>query len=153
MTITTPHINLVATLTVDNTDFSGKVGEAASTNRTRVFLRPADQEASDELSSWHLGKIVETTDVIDQVEKLLDIDLSEDGGFKIKARDKDGYLPFLIIQGHEGRTLAFDVEVTNSETVTEIEDPVDEVDEADEVIETEVTNEVEAPVAEAVEAE
>jgi len=150
MTITTPHITLVATLTVDNTDFSGKIGEAASTNRTRVFLNPVDEQAADELSSWHLSKIVESTDILDQVAEILAIDLAD---VKVKARDKDGFLPFLIIQGHEGRTLAFDVEVNLSETVEEVEDPVAEVADDSDVVETDVTNEVEAPVAEAVEAE
>ena len=136
MTITTPHITLVATLTVDNTDFSGKIGEAASTNRTRVFLNPVDEQAADELSSWHLSKIVETTDVLDQVAEILNVDLTD---FNVKARDKDGFLPFLIVQGHTGRTLAFDIAVTHSE----VEDEVVE----DEVVETEVANEVEAPTA------
>lgn len=134
MTTTTNHINLIATLTVNNTDFSGKIGETASTNRTRVFLRPVDDEAMDELTSWHLGKIVETTNIIDQVAKILGIAPAD---VKIKARDKNGFLPFLIVIGHTGRTLAFDIAVTHSEVVTEVED---------EVVAVDVENEVEAPV-------
>jgi len=133
------HINLTAVLTVDNRDFSGKIGEAVSTNRTRVFLRPVDDEASDELSSWHLGKIVESTDVLDQIAEILDIDLED---VKIKARDKDGMLPFLIVQGHTGRTLAFDITVNHSEVEDEVveDEPVEDED----VVATDVENEVEA---------
>jgi len=124
------NITLTSELTVDNRDFSGKIGETAS-NRTRVFLRPVSEDAEAELASWHLGKIVESTDVLDKIAEALDVDLED---YNVKARDKDGYLPFLIIQGHTGRTLCFDIDVE----VTEIEDPVDEVDDVEDAEAVEV---------------
>ena len=76
------HITLTATLTIDNQNFSGKIDETDQ-NRTRVFLNPVSPEAADELQSWHLGKIVASTSVLDQVAETLDIDLND---YKVKAR-------------------------------------------------------------------
>jgi len=140
---TTTQITLDGEIAICNKNFTGKT-DGVNDTRTRVFLRPQDEDATKALSSRQLGKMIATTDILAQIAERLDIDIDEDVE-KLKFRQKDGMYPSIILQGHTGYTLAIDV----TAEVTEIE-VEDEVEEDSDVTEAPVSNKVDS--AEPVEA-